>query len=88
MRFLRNTHLDGKPRADLVMSSLTFGMWPTCDLQMLSSDTPMTVDEIHEAHAKYDREWGKAEGYNFVLADILEGLAHHIRLSTVKAVWD
>ena len=84
MRFKRNTHNeDGTPRPGLpVFRGL--GRWPTCNIHLVG-DRPRTLGEIHETHQKYDQAWG-SEGFDYSLADIMEGLAHLIRMGLVVVV--
>jgi len=84
MRFARDTHdEEGMPRKDLPQLVDVGDIWPTCDLNMISGE--MTIAEIHAAHLSYDEEW-YPEIYGFSIAQIMEGLATHLRLGTVKIV--
>ena len=86
MKFKRNTHdKDGNPRTNLPK---TLGYaWPRCDLNMLSSDEPRSVEEIYHAHLDYDKQF-MGDGFLYTLPDIMEGLAHLIRLGVVVSVDD
>jgi len=84
MRFKRNTHDEnGNPRYGLPTFEQA-GMWPTCDIQMLGNE-PRSVQEIYDEHEKYDDQYWP-DGYGYTLPDIMEGLAHLIRLGVVVAV--
>jgi len=83
MRFKRNTHDEnGNPRPGL--PGLHDYAWPTCNIHMLGL-RPKTLQEIHEAHLEYDRQW-EPGCFDYTLPDIMEGLAHLIRLGVVVAV--
>ena len=84
MRFARDTH-DKEGRLKVALPSLVDvgDFWPTCDIHMISGE--MTIAEIHAAHLQYDEEW-YPEIYGFSIAQIMEGLAAHLRLGTVKIV--
>ena len=86
MKFMRNTHnADGSVRKELPRLGYEGRdvPWPTCDIHMLSSKGVMTIKEIYDAHAEYDKQW-EPEGYGFSVADILDGLADLLRLGIVK----
>ncbi len=84
MKFIKRTHdEDGNLRPGLP-GFCAYG-WPTCEIQMLGTE-PRTLEEIHGAHLEYDRQWDR-EGYGYTLADIMEGLAHLIRLGMVVPIY-
>jgi hypothetical protein len=84
MKFARNTHDEhGNVRKGLPRLDYVHDFWPTCDVQMIRGE--MTIPEIYEEHQEYDRQW-EPEGYGFSMAMILEGLAVHLRLGTVRIV--
>ena len=85
MRFKRNTHdEDGNLRPGLPTLE---GEWPTCCIHMLGNG-PQTLEKIYKYHMEYDRQWSRdvADCFDYTLADIMEGLAHLIRLGVVAVV--
>ena len=89
MKFKRNTHdEDGNLRPGLPTFDFELtGTWPTCCIHMLGNE-PQTLERIYKNHVEYDRQWSRdvADCFDYTLADIMEGLAHLIRLGVVAVV--
>ena len=84
MKFKRNTHdKDGNLRQGLPNLENS-GCWPTCNIQLLSA-TPHSLEYIYRIHQHYDEDW-ENDAHNYTLPDIMEGLAHLIRLGLVEVV--
>jgi predicted transcriptional regulator len=81
MKFRRSTHIDGKLKDGL--PQLVEDEWITCCIHLIDNEW-MSLEEIYEAHAKYDAEW-LSEGFMYSIADILSGLSALIRLGLVEA---